>query len=52
MIIEYDETYASVKLYHSVYDTKPFKVIGIEDLVSLWLMQEEKESEEEECVSK
>lgn len=45
MIIEYDETFASVKLYHSVYDTKPFKVIGIEDLVSLWL---EKESEEED----
>ncbi len=45
MIIEYDETFASVKLYHSVYDTKPFKVIGIEDLVLLWLMQEKEEGE-------
>lgn len=36
MIIEIDEEFLTIKLYHSIKDTKPYKVLDIIDLIDFW----------------
>ena len=36
MIFEWDDNFQNVKLYHDIKDEKPYEIIEIEDLLTMW----------------